>query len=99
MPVLHVLSGLRRDAAVTVVLFIEGGVQMMDYHTEIAFQGVVIDRALPVAVNTVIYVCDSCFDRPVRDVHGRVLGDLAYDFWLEWSAVSEDPVGIIVRHR
>ena len=44
MPVLHVLSGLRCDAALTVVLLVECGVHMMDNHTEIALQGVVIDR-------------------------------------------------------
>jgi len=46
MPVLHVLSGLRCDAALTVVLLVECGVHMMDNHTEIALQGVVIDRAV-----------------------------------------------------
>src|SRR5216684_7806155 len=99
MPVLHVLVNLRRDAALTVVLLVECGVHMVNNHTEITLQGVVVDRALPVPVNAVVYVCDDCLDRPVRDAHGRILGDLTYNFWLEWTAMSEDPIGLIIRHR
>ena len=65
MPVLHVLVNLRRDAAVTVVLLVECGVHMVNNRTEIALQGVVVDRALPVPVNAVVYVCDDCFDGPI----------------------------------
>src|SRR5260370_9852149 len=72
---------------------------MVDDHTEIAFQGVVVDRALPIAVNAVVYVCGDCFDRPIRDAYGRFLGDFTYDIRLEWTAVGKNPVGLIVRHR
>ena len=79
MPVLHVLSGLHRDATVAIVLLVESGIQMVDNHTEVALQGVVIDWTLPVAVNTVVYVSNGCFDCPVRYVRGRILDDLAND--------------------
>ncbi len=98
MPVFHVLPGLRRDAAVTVVLFVEGGVQMVDNYPKVALQGVVVDRALPVPVNAIVYVSDGCIDRPVRDMHCRVIDDLAYDLRLEGATVSENPVGLIARH-
>lgn len=65
MPVLHVLVNLRQDTAFIVVLLVECGVHMVNNHTEIAFQGVVVDWALPVAVNAVVHVSDDCFDRPV----------------------------------
>ena len=74
MPLLHVFVNLRWDAAVAVVLFVECGIHMVDNHTEIALQGVVVDRALPVAVNAVVYVCDDCFNRQSET---RTAGSLA----------------------
>src|SRR2546421_8198630 len=99
MPVLHVLVNLRLDAAFTIVLFVECRVHMVDDHSEIALQGVVVDRTLPVPVNAVVNVSDGCLDSPVRDAHCRILDDLACDLWLKGTAVSEDPVGLIVCHR
>ena len=98
MPVLHMLLYLRGDAAVAVVLFVEGGIKMVHNGSEVALQGVVVGRALTVAIDAVVYVGNGCFRRPLRDAHRRVLYDLADNLWLEWAAVSEDPVGVVDRH-
>src|SRR5215469_789894 len=98
MPVLHMLLYLRGDAAVAIVLFVEGGVKMVHNGSEVALQGVVVDRALTVAIDAVVYVGNGCFRRPLRDAHRRVLHDLADNLWLEWTAMCEDPVGVVVRH-
>src|SRR5215469_10201762 len=75
MPVLHMLLYLRGDAAVAIVLFVEGGVKMVHNGSEVALQGVVVDRALTVAIDAVVYVGNGCFRRPLRDTHRRVLHD------------------------
>jgi hypothetical protein len=38
MPVLYVIFNLLREAAFTIVLFVEGGIQVMDNHAEVALQ-------------------------------------------------------------
>src|SRR5215469_295491 len=98
MPVLHVLMNLSRDATVAIVLFVESRVQMVDNYAKVALQGVVIDWTLPVTVNAIVYIRDSCLYCPVRDVYSWVLDDLAYDLWFEGPAMSENPVGVIARH-
>src|SRR6266496_4462574 len=98
MPVLYVLVNLPRDAAITVVLLVEGGVQMVDNYSEVALQGVVIDRTLPVSVNAVVYIGNRRFHCPVGYAHGRVFDDLAYHLRLEGATMGEHPVGLIIRH-
>src|SRR5579884_1660434 len=98
MPVLHVFANLLRDTALAVVLFIECSVHMVDDSSKVALQGVVVNWALSVLVNAVVDVRNGCLCCPVGNAHSRVFDNLADDLWLEGTAVSEDPVGLVVRH-
>src|SRR6266567_4764947 len=99
MPVLHMFLDLRRDRAIGIELLVESGIKMMHDSPEVALQGVVVNRALSIAIDAVVYIGDHRLYRPIRYVHGRVFDDLTYDLFFKGAAVCEDPIGLIGRHR
>src|SRR5947209_6020720 len=98
MPVLHMFPNLRRDSAATIELLVESGIEVMHDCPEVAFQRVVVDRALPVAIDAIVHVGDYCLYCPIRNVHSRVFDDLSYDLFFKRAAMCEDPIGIVVCH-
>src|SRR5215470_12699699 len=93
VPAPHVLANLLRDvAAAHVVAVVERLVDVVDHRAEVALHGVEVDRALAVALDAVVDVGDRSLDRPVGDLHGRVLDQLAHHLELEEAAVDQHPV-------
>src|SRR2546423_5841413 len=50
MPVFHVLPGLHRNGAATVVFLVKSWIEVMHDRSEVALQRIVVDRALTVAI-------------------------------------------------
>ena len=98
MPVFHVLPGLHRNGAATVVFLVKSWIEVMHDRSEVALQGIVVNRALTVAINAVVHVGDCCLYCPVGYVYSRVFDDLPDDLCLKGAAMREDPIGIVIRH-